>query len=224
VINVNRKGIITLIIPVGLFSFSVLVAWSLISNLDVRTDDTEDMSKDSNFETKIVVNSNFETKKQFVLDNLAQLEQDFTVKFDKDLTSKQENGAIFHTYKIIHKTDGWIGDLTFYYGKSTSGFHPSKFDNVFQTNVFLSIENGVKPTTYSLPIVKNILFVLIPVWTYTDFGENESEWIDNVIKNPPVNDNGERSETINLDKKEIRFNYKQKEFGYYQLIITDKID
>jgi hypothetical protein len=215
---------IAIIMIVGIFSFSGLVAWYAISNPDVRIGNTENLSEDSNLETKTVVNSDFETKKQFVLDNLAQLEQDFTVQFDKDLTSKQENDAIFHTYKIIHKTDGWIGDLTFYYGKPTSGFHPSKFDNVFQTNVFLSTENGIKPTTHSLSVVKNILFVLIPVWTYADFGENESGWIDNVIKNSPVNENGERSETISLDKKEIRFDYKQKELGYYQLIITDKIN
>ncbi len=205
---------IAIIMTVGIFSFSGLVAWYAISNPDVRIDNTENLSP----------YSNFETRKQFVLDNLAQLKQDFTIEFDKDLTSKQENGAIFHTYKIIHKTDGWIGDLTFYYGKSTSGFHPSKFDNIFQTNMFMSSESGIKQTTHSLPIVKNVLFVLIPVWTYTNFGENESEWIDNVIKNSPVNENGARSETITLENKEIRFDYKPKELGYYQLIITDKID
>lgn len=204
---------IAIIMTVGIFSFSGLVAWYAISNPDVRIDNTENLSEDSDFETR----------KQFVLDNLAQIKQDFTVKFDKDLTSTQENGAIFQTYKIIHSTDGWIGDMTFYYGKSDT-FHPSKFDDVFQTSMFLSNEKGVKPTSYSLSVVKNTLFVLIPVWTYTDFGENESGWIDNVIENSPVNENDEQSETISLERKEIQFDYHEKELGYYRLLITDKID
>lgn len=212
---------------IGIFSFSGLVAWYAISISQAMPDNNQNLSENSNFEDKFIVDqSDFEIRKQFVLDNLAQLRQDFTVEFDKDLTSKQENGAIFHTYKIIHKTDGWIGDLTFYYGNSKpkSLFHPSEFDNIFQTTMFMSSENGIKPTTYSLPIVKNTLFVLIPVWIYTDFGENESQWIDNIIKNSLVNEDGIQSGIISSVNKEIRFEYKEKESGYYELIITDKIN
>lgn len=72
--------------------------------------------------------------------------------------------------------------------------------------------------------MKNALFVLTPVWSYTGIRENSSEWLDNVIENSPVDEDGEQSGTISLDDKEIRFDYREKELGYYRLLITDKID
>ncbi|MEX0862165.1 hypothetical protein [Nitrosopumilus sp.] len=190
---------------------------------DIKNQTSDKLNSETEIDNvqRTEIKSDFETRKQFVLDNLKQIEQEFTVKFDKDLSSKLENGATFQTYKIIHKTDGNIGDLTFYYGKPDV-FHTSKFDNFFQTSVFLSNENGIVPTTHSLPIVKNILSVLIPVWTDLDAGENGSEWVDNVIKNAPVDQNDEQSGIIDSEKKEVEFNYKKKSFGYYKLLITDK--
>ncbi|MGI0082143.1 MAG: hypothetical protein ACREAF_00710 [Nitrosopumilaceae archaeon] len=219
----NTKGIIiAIIIVIAVVSFSGFLGWYAISK--TPTDSTEPSSINSNISQNQEQPSDFEIRKQFVLDNLVQIQKnDFKIEFDKDLTSKQKDGAIFHSYKIIHKTDGWIGDLTFYYGKSDV-FHPSIFDNIFQTSIFLSNENGVIQTTHSLPIVKNALFVLIPVWSYTGVEENSSKWIDNVIENSPVDENSEQSGTISLDDKEIRFDYREKELGYYRLLITDKID
>jgi len=71
--------------------------------------------------------SDFAKSKKSVLSDLVKIEQshNFDIVFDKDLTSKQKEGAILHIYKIVHETDGWIGDLTFYSGKPYFLMFPS---------------------------------------------------------------------------------------------------
>jgi len=44
-----------------------------------------------------------------------------------------------------------------------------------------------------------------------------------VIKNSIVDENDEQSGIISLEENEIQFNYPKKEFGYYRLLITNKI-
>jgi len=111
--------------------------------------------------------SDFDASKKSVLSDLAEIKQtyNFDIVFDKDLTSRQEEGAIFHTYKIIHETDGWIGDLTFYSGKPYVLMFPSSdFDKIFRVKIFISTESGVSPTSTGLPIIRSSLEGLVPEW------------------------------------------------------------
>jgi len=164
----------------------------------------------------------FTESKKSVLSDLAKIKQShkFDIVFDKDLTSKQKEDAIFHTYKIIHETDGWIGDLTFYFGKPDFN-HPSDFDKIFQVKFFMSNEYGIVPTSASLSIIKSSLEELMPEWNMINRDQKSSDWIDAIIHGQ-IDSSGEKRETIRSDQQEIRFSYNEQK-GYAELIINEKI-
>lgn len=165
----------------------------------------------------------FTESKKSVLSDLAKIKQSykFDIVFDKDLTSKQKEDAIFHTYKIIHETDGWIGDLSFYFGKPDFN-HPSDFDKIFQVKFFMSNEYGIAPTFASLPIIKSSLEELVPEWNMINKDQKSSDWIDAIIHGQ-IDSSGEKRETIRSDQQEIRFSYNEQGLGFAELIITEKI-
>jgi len=169
--------------------------------------------------------SDFAKSKESVLSVLVKIEQshNFDIVFDKDLTSRQEEGAIFHTYKIIHETDRRIGDLTFYSGKPNILIFPSTdFDKIFRVKIYISTESGVSPTSAGLPIIKSSLEELMPEWSMIKKDQTSSEWIDSVLQSQG-DSSGEKTETISSDQQEIRFSYNEKGLGFVELIITQKI-
>ena len=182
--------------------------WAL-SNQSVQEEQTFDFAK----------------SKKSVLSDLVKIEQShkFDIVFDEDLTSKQKEGAIFHTYKIIHETDGWIGDLSFYSGKPYLLMFPSSdFDEIFRVKIFISTEYGVSPTSVGLPIIKSSLEELVPEWNMINKDQTSSDWIDAVIQYSQSDSSGEKTETIRSDQQEIKFALNDKG-GFVELIITQKI-
>jgi len=169
---------------------------------------------------------NFGKARNEVLFSLNEVRKahNFEIEFDKDLTSKQKEGAILHTYKIIHETDGWIGDLTFYSGKPYFlMFPPTDFDKIFRVKIFISTESGVAPTSTALPIIKSSLEELVPEWNMINKDQTSSDWIDAVIQYSQSGSSGEKTETIRSDQQEIKFAYNEKGLGFAELIITQKI-
>ena len=165
----------------------------------------------------------FAQSKKSVLSDLVKIEQShkFDLVFDKDLTSSQKEGAMLHTYKIIHDTDGWIGDLSFYFGEP--GLFPSsEFDEIFRVKFFISNEYGVTPTSATLPIIKSSLEELVPEWNMIKKDQTSSDWIDAIIQFGQSDSSGEKNETIFSDQQEIKFAFNNKG-GFTELIITQKI-
>jgi len=170
--------------------------------------------------------TDFAKSKKSVLSDLVKIQQshNFDIVFDKDLTSKQKEGAIFHTYKIVHETDGRIGDLTFYFGKPYFlMFPPTDFDKIFRVKIFISNEYGVVPTSAALPIIKSSLEELVPEWNMINKDQTSSDWIDDIIQYGQSDSSGEKNETIRSDQQEIKFAYNEEGLGFAELIITQKI-
>ena len=168
--------------------------------------------------------SDFDSSKKFVLTKLSEIKQshNFDIVFDKDLTSKQQEGAILHTYKILHETDGWIGDLTFYFGKPQLLMFPSSdFDKIFRVKFFLSNEYGIMPTSAALQIIKSSLEGLVPEWNMINKDQTSSEWIDSILQSSG-DSSGEKTETISSDQQEIKFSYNEKG-GFAELVLTQNL-
>ena len=167
---------------------------------------------------------NFVKSRNEVLFSLSEVRKahNFDIVFDKDLTSEQKEGAIFHTYKIVHETDGRIGDLTFYFGKPDL-FPSTDFDKIFRVKFFISNEYGVAPTSAALPIIKSSLEELVPEWNMINKDQTSSDWIDDIIQYGQSGSSGEKNETIRSDQQEIKFAYNEEGLGFAELIITQKI-
>jgi len=187
-----------------------------ILNVSEPTIDTNPIQEKTDVKTEDTV-FDFNSSKEKILNNLIQIgHSSFSIPFDSD---KSSDGNQFHIYKVVHDRDGHIGDVSFYYGKSSSLWHPSSFDSIFQMKVFLSNENGVSPTSESKSIIKAILeeFEL-------DLGIESSEWIEAVIVSGKDVGGGERKDILSNDNLEISFASKQTSLGFYELIITEKMN
>lgn len=175
-------------------------------------------------EEKIIIKpekTEFDIKKEKILNSLTQMgHSSFSIKFDED---KSSDGNKFHVYKVVHNSDGYIGDVSFYYGKSSSFWHPSEFENIFQLKIFLSNENGSTPTSASKPFIKDILEEFGNEMSFLGITDS-SEWIESSIISGKDVGGGERKETLSGENLEISFASKRTSFGFYELIITEKID
>lgn len=146
----------------------------------------------------------------------------FEIEFDKDLTSQQKEGAKLFTYKLIHEKDGWVGDLTFYSGKSDA-FHPSSFGNIFQAKFFISTEQGVTPSSTWEPFLKSVISPLVPEWNSLNPDQIPAQWIENILNNMPPDDDNIIKDELKSASNEIMFSYQEKKLGFAELIITKKI-
>ncbi|QUC64374.1 HYR domain-containing protein [Nitrosopumilus sp. K4] len=169
----------------------------------------------------IDIQFDFDSSKEDILKNLSQIGRStqFLIKFDAD---KSTNGNQFQVYKIVHDEDGWIGDMSIYYGKSDALWHPSEFDNIFQLKVFLSNENGAVPTTKSESIVKAIAETFEDELNTLGISETPSNWIENVMVSGNDVGGGERKEVLSNDSLEVSFAYKKSSLGFFEFIITEK--
>lgn len=126
----------------------------------------------------------------------------------------------------MHIKSSYIADVLNSHGKTrgkADPFHPSNFDKIFQTKLFISNEYGIVPTTHSIPIIKASLEQLTPEWDSLNAGLQPSEWVDKIIDESPLNENYEQRGTISLADKEISFGYGKKELGYSELLIAERI-
>ena len=184
-------------------------------SISEKTDSSEIIPSNLNLK------SEFDIKKEKILSNLTRLDSSsFSILFDAD---KSSNGNQLHVYKLIHDKDGWIGDVSFYYGESDSTWHKSKFDNIFKVKIFLSNENGVVPTSASKPIIKDILKEFDKETRSLGISE-PSEWIESTIISGKDVGGGERKETLSNDDLEISFASYEINIGFYELIIIEKIN